>query len=58
MMMIKLQSGAGGMSGTVGGRSTGCLLLLGFSCDKHSKARPTQKRWAYYTTRVIRHCVI
>jgi len=29
------------------------MLLLGFNLEKHSKARPTQKR--YYTTRVVRH---
>jgi len=29
------------------------MLLFGFTKEKHSKARPTQKR--YYTTRVVRH---
>jgi len=29
------------------------MLLLGFTYEKHFKARPTQKR--YYTTRVVRH---
>jgi len=29
------------------------MLLLGFTKERHSKARPTQKR--YYTTSVVRH---